>query len=216
MGKNVKMAAPKEEKAEMQPLKRWQRRRVKYLTKDEVEAFFGAIPREQIRDRLLFHLIYQYGLRRSEVGLIDRYEHLASDRIWIVRAKGGVANEYPLSRTTRRLLWCYLSTVAANPNPRLFPSRQSGTEGISGALVYYLFRKYAKAAGLPPDKQHPHVLRHSIGTHLLNGAGWELLEVSEWLGHTSIDSTTIYVTILSENRARAYRQAIANRQIARI
>src|ERR1043165_9447576 len=59
---------------------------VSYLTKEQVEAFLTAIPAANHRDRLLFHLIYTYGLRRREAAAL-RLDHLAEERIWINRVK---------------------------------------------------------------------------------------------------------------------------------
>ena len=215
MGKSVKMAARKERRPQMHLLETLEEPPVKFLTKQEVERFFAAIPTCNLRDRLLFDLIYRYGLRRSEAGLIDRARHLTSDRIWITRLKGGFSGFYPISASTRKLMWQYLSTLHQTSNTRLFPSRQSAARGIGGSTVYSLFRRYARAAGLPPDKCHPHVLRHSIAVHFLDTDGVELLDVKDWLAHRHISSTMVYAYISAMRRQRSYRRVLASRQIAR-
>ncbi|HKO52141.1 MAG TPA: tyrosine-type recombinase/integrase [Polyangiaceae bacterium] len=73
-----------------------------YLSKAEVERFFAAIPHLDGRNRLLFDVIYRYGLRRKEAVLLRREQ--VGERIWITRIKGGVSGEYPIHPTTRRLL----------------------------------------------------------------------------------------------------------------
>jgi site-specific recombinase XerD len=67
-------------------------------------------------------------------------------------------------------------------------------------------RKYGPLAKLPPEKQHFHVLRHSIATHLLD-AGADVLFVKDWLGHSNIQNTMIYThltTATREAKARNY------------
>jgi integrase/recombinase XerD len=150
-----------------------------YLTKEQVEAFFAAIPEGQARDRLLFDVMYRYGLRRSEAALLKR-EYLSDRCMWIHRVKGGVSGEYPIYPTTRRLLWSYLSE-APDEQPYLFATRQTRDRPISTSTIYVLFRRYARAASLPEDRLHPHVLRHSIAVHLMN-SGWDAADVQDWPG----------------------------------
>lgn len=182
-----------------------------YLPKLEVERFFASIGPDSPRDRLLFDLMYRYGLRRREVGLLRR-EHLSEGRIWITRVKGGVSGEYPVHPVARRLLWAYLST-RADGNPYLFPSRQDTGRPLSASMVYHLFRGYAESAGLPEDRRHPHVLRHSIAVHLMN-AGWDAADVQDWLGHRDIASTMVYATVTNKRREARYEEALLSPEIA--
>ncbi len=186
-------------------------RQLAYLTKDEVERFFGVISSVDGRDRLLFDVIYRYGLRRQEAALIRR-EHVA-ERIWITRIKGGVSGEYPIHPTTRRLLWSYLEQRGAEPGSYLFATRQSGPRPMSGTTIYQLFRAYADAAKLPADRRHPHVLRHSIAVHLMN-AGWDAADVQDWLGHRDIASTMIYAAVTNKRREAKYEEALLSDEIA--
>jgi integrase len=182
-----------------------------YLTKAEVERFFAAIPDKDGRNRLLFDVLYRYGLRRREVALIRR-EHVG-ERIWITRIKGGVSGEYPLHPTTRRLLWDYLEQSGPASRPYLFATRQSDDRPMSPSTIYQLFRAYAEAAGLPEDRQHPHVLRHSIAVHLMN-AGWDAADVQDWLGHRDIASTMVYAAVTNKRREAKYEEALLSDEIA--
>jgi site-specific recombinase XerD len=162
---------------------------VLYLTKEEVQRLLlNAIPRAATRDALLFDLMYHYGLRREEATLIRR-EHVG-DRIWITRVKRGESCEYPIFARTRRLLRSHLST----------------------SLIYQEFRRYADAAGLPLNRQHPHVLRHSIAVHLMN-AGWDLADVQKWLGHASIASTLVYAKVSNARLDKKFR-ALRSTEVA--
>src|SRR4051812_12106165 len=110
MAKNAKMAPRKEKQAEMSLLELSSARQVAYLSKEEVERFFAVLPADCTRDRLLFDVIYRYGLRRSEAALIRR-EHLSDGGIWVTRLKGSRWGESPTHPETRRLLWIYLSEL---------------------------------------------------------------------------------------------------------
>lgn len=186
------------------------RRQLAYFTKEEVERFFAVLPPMDGRDRLLFDVIYRYGLRRQEAALIRR-EHV-TERIWITRVKNGVSGEYPIHPITRRLLWEYLGQRAAG-GPYLFATRQSGIRPMSSSTIYQLFRGYAEAANLPADRRHPHVLRHSIAVHLMN-AGWDAADVQDWLGHRDIASTMIYAAVTNKRREAKYEESLLSNEIA--
>ncbi|MBV8546605.1 MAG: tyrosine-type recombinase/integrase [Acidobacteria bacterium] len=183
-----------------------------YLTKAEVERLFAAIPDKDGRSRLLFDLIYRYGLRRIEAALIRR-EHLSDGRIWITRVKGGVSGEYPIHPRTRRLLWAYFAERGEDGRAFLFVTRQSGAGRLSPSTIYQLFQRYAEAAELPVDRRHPHVLRHSIAVHLMN-AGWDVADVQDWLGHRDIASTMVYAAITNKRREARYEEALLSNEIA--
>lgn len=212
MGKSVKIAFHVGKSSRMDVVRLAARRQIIYLSKEEVERLFAAIPRENTRDRLLLEMIYRYGLRRREVALIRR-EHI-SERIWITRLKAGVSGEYPIHPTTRRLLWQYLmERPNAGERPYLFFTRQSGKKPVSPSTIYALFRRYADTAGIARERQHPHVLRHSIATHLLD-AGWDIADVQDWLGHADIKSTQVYAKVTNKRRETRYVESLSSDAIA--
>lgn len=211
MGKSVKIASRTGQRPRMHVVELAVTRQIAYLMKGEVERVFAAISSEDARDRLLFDVIYRYGLRRQEAALIRR-EHVG-ERIWITRLKGGVSGEYPIHPNTRRLLWEYLEQLGPEMRPYLFVTRQSDAGPMSASTIYQLFRGYAAAAGLPPDRQHPHVLRHSIAVHLMN-AGWDVADVQDWLGHRDIASTMVYATVTNKRREAKYEEALLSNEIA--
>lgn len=187
-------------------------RRISFLTKEEVERFFAAIPRDRARDRALFDLIYRYGLRRSEAAGL-RLDGLSDGRIWVARLKGGVSADYQIHPATRRLLWAYLAVRGPSVSPYLFVSRQSRALPLSASLIAHLFRTYAEWATLPAGRRHVHVLRHSIAVHLMN-AGLDIADVRDWLGHQSLASTLVYARITEKRRAEAYSRAVASGELA--
>jgi site-specific recombinase XerD len=212
MGKSEKMAPRKGKTTEMRLAELAATRQIAYLTKEEVERFFDLIPAENARDRLLFDVIYRYGLRRTEAALIRR-EHLTEGKIWITRLKGGISGEYPIHPATRRLLWTYLAELGDDGRPYLFVSRQSEIWPISDSTIYSLFRHYAALAELALDRRHPHVLRHSIAVHLMN-AGWDASDVQDWLGHRDIASTMVYAAVTNKRREARYEEALLSSEIA--
>jgi type 1 fimbriae regulatory protein FimB len=184
---------------------------VKYLTKQEVERFFQAIPRRNVRDVLLFDLIYRHGLRRSEAALLT-LDDLRDGKIWVERCKHGVSNAYPLHPRSKVLLRSYLRR-RRDTSPYLFPGRRAGN-GLSGGEINRLFHIYAAAAELPSVRSHAHVLRHAIGVHLADAA-WDVADVQDWLGHRDISSTLIYFRITNKRREQRYRATLRSRAIAR-
>lgn len=187
-------------------------RRISYLTKEEVERLFAVIPESEVRDRLLFDVIYRYGLRRGEAALLLK-DRVSADRIWVGRLKGGVPGEYPVHPVTARLLEGYLSERRWSRSPYLFVTRESRWQPMSTAAIAERFRLYANAAGLPADRRHVHCLRHAIAVHLLN-ASWDLLDVKEWLGHSSVTSTLVYARVTNRRRDQKYELALASGELA--
>jgi integrase len=211
MGKNVKIAFHIKQRHGMHVVAPPTGRQLAYLTKEEVERLFSVISSKDGRDRLLFDLIYRYGLRRREAALIRR-EHIG-ERIWITRLKGGLSSEYPIHPTTLRLLWDYLEKRSGDSRPYLFATRQSDAKPMSPSTIYQVFRGYADAARLPADRRHPHVLRHSIAVHLMN-AGWDAADVQDWLGHRDIASTMVYAAVTNKRREAKYEEALQSDEIA--
>jgi integrase len=186
-----------------------------YLTKGEVERFFAAIPRNNLRDLLLFELMYWLGLRRREATMIRVTDDLLHGIVWIERVKHGDSHKHRLRRKTLGLLRRYLRGRADGDNPYLFPSRQSPGAPISASTVYYLFRRYAEAADLPADRRHPHVLRHSIAVHWMN-TRFDIADVMKHLGHKDIKSTQRYAAVTDFRMDENYRRAGASKEIAKV
>jgi len=186
---------------------------VKYLTKQEVERFFRAIPKKNVRDVLLFDLIYRHGLRRSEAALLT-LDDVRDGKIWVARRKHGLSNAYPLHPRSKLLLRRYLKQRRSDESPYLFRGRRRTQAPLSGGEINRLCHEYATAAQLPPDRRHAHTLRHSVGVHLAN-AGWDLADVQDWLGHRDISSTLIYFHITNKRREARYRATLRSREIAR-
>jgi integrase len=182
----------------------------RYLTQEEIRAFFRVI--RDPRDRTLFFLIYLYGLRVAEVGLLVRGDvDLDRSRIVVKRLKGGAWAERPLFSRMKELFETYFDGPGqSRSDSPLFP-------GNGGPLrkrqIQSLFTRYRDTAGIPATAT-AHSLRHSIATHLLD-AGVSLEFVQDHLGHQSIRSTSIYARITDQHRTMLFRQLESSPWIVR-
>ena len=186
--------------------KRKKRRIIKYLTEDEKEALFAAIP--SVRDRAIFRLAYHHGLRASEIGILQLadYRRGASthmDRINLRRLKGSLGGETAVVQTAGAAIRAWLRERGSVPGP-LFPSRNH--RGISRAALDDLMKRYCEWADIPREKAHFHTLKHSCATHLLSGRRESIVDVQRQLGHADIRSTMAYAELTDQaNTARAQR-----------
>ncbi len=174
-----------------------------------MQRFFAVMRR--LRDRLLFTLIYLYGLRVGEVALLRRGDvDLIRRSIVIRRLKGGLWAERPLFESAEELLHRYLRRSPGLPDEPLFRGREGP---LRKRQIQELFCRYRDRAGLA-DRFTCHGLRHSIATHLLD-AGVSLEFVQDHLGHRSIRSTSIYARITDQRRAAVFRSLESSPWIVR-
>jgi type 1 fimbriae regulatory protein FimB len=180
---------------------------IKFLTPDELARLMKVIAQaESKRDRAIFALAYYYGLRASEVGRLYINDiDLKAMRIQIHRVKDSESKVYPMQSNEIKVLKSYLRTRLDN-SPLLFPSRRN--QPISRIMLHVLMRKYGSLAKLPLEKQHFHVLRHSIATHLLE-AGADIRFVQDRLGHQNIQNTVIYTNLTATHKEAKSRELFA-------
>lgn len=220
MQKSVKIAPSMRAKKTTGPAKPFTkaRRKVKHLSVGEVRRLFQVIPREKIRDRLLFDLIYHYGLRRTEACLLQIEDiNLRRNTIDVHRLKGSDSHTYPLFPSTKSLLKEYLAQYRDTEHHtwtrNLFPSRQRYGKPVTASLVAFLFREYAKAARIPADRQNVHALRHSIAMHMGEGE-IDGLDMQDWMAHVSWASTRIYMHVSERRRMKTMKKMLASGEIA--
>jgi len=188
-----------------------ERRLPEFLHRREVVALL-AVPDPGtplgLRDRALLELLYASGLRVSEAVGLD-LEHLDLDRQEVrVRGKGARERVVPFGRPAREALVRYLregrpALEGGKGSRALFLNRYGGR--LSARFVQALVRRYAGLAGLEPGV-HPHTLRHTFATHLLEG-GADLRAVQAMLGHASPTTTQVYTHITEAQARQAYEQA---------
>jgi integrase/recombinase XerD len=177
-----------------------------FLTKDELVVFFAAIDTTTLAgftDRVLFELLYGAGLRVSEARKARVEDVLFSEGLLRVKdGKGGKDRMVPLPEMTLALVRRYLQHVRPELLARynftsdfLFPNSRGNT--LSEDWINHWLRFYAKRAGITRHLSS-HCLRYSYATHLL-GAGIDMRQLAELMGHESLDTTAGYTKVLTND-----------------
>jgi integrase/recombinase XerD len=172
-----------------------------------LDAAAGTTPRA-LRDRALAELLYGAGLRVSEAVTLDRQSVDLENRLVRCVGKGSKERVVPIGREAADALRRYLARgrphLERHPGPELFLNANGG--GLTRAGVFLILRHLAAKAGLEPERIHPHLLRHSFATHLLEG-GADLRAVQEMLGHADLATTELYTHVSDRRRRELYFQA---------
>jgi integrase/recombinase XerD len=172
-----------------------------------IEAATGTTPRA-LRDRALVELLYGAGLRVSEAVGLERSAVDLEQRIVRAVGKGSKERVVPIGREATDALRRYLARgrphLDRRHRPELFLNAKGGALTRAGAFL--ILRRLAGAAGLEPERVHPHLLRHSFATHLLEG-GADLRSVQEMLGHADLATTELYTHVSDRRRRELYFQA---------
>jgi integrase/recombinase XerC len=167
--------------------------------------------RSTLRDRALIELLYGAGIRVGELVALDVRDidlHRGDVRVW---GKGGKERVVPLPEAARNALREYLDQrrrpgVLAEP---LFTSlrtrRGENPRRLDARDVRRILKSRARLAGLA-DRVHPHRLRHSYATHLLD-MGADLRAIQELLGHASLSTTQKYTAVSAERLLEVYDRA---------
>lgn len=165
------------------------------------------------REFAMILLAYKHGMRASEVCNLRLNDiDLKNCSILIERLKGSLRTVQALTEhrgepllNEIRALREWLRERPIDGSDFLFVSQKGGR--IHRSQYFRLYRSFAKQTGLAPEKQHPHVLKHSLATHLVR-ANVNLAVVQRQLGHKSINSTLRYVTTTDLEASQATRSAL--------
>ena len=172
-----------------------------------IEAASGTSPR-MLRDRALVELLYGAGLRVSETVSLERGSIDLDRRLVRCFGKGAKERVVPIGREAAEALRRYLARgrphLDLRHRPELFLNAKGG--GLTRAGVFLILRRLAGKAGLEPERVHPHLLRHSFATHLLEG-GADLRSVQEMLGHADLATTELYTHVSDRRRREVYFEA---------
>jgi integrase/recombinase XerD len=172
-----------------------------------IAAANGITPRA-LRDRALVELLYGAGLRVSEAVGLEKGGVDLDDRLVRVTGKGGKERVVPVGRPAVDALRRYLARgrpyLDRRHRPELFLNAKGG--GLTRTGAFLILRRLAEVAGLEPGRVHPHLLRHSFATHLLEG-GADLRTVQELLGHADLATTELYTHVSDRRRRELYFQA---------
>jgi integrase/recombinase XerD len=172
-----------------------------------IDAAAGTQPRA-LRDQALVELLYGAGLRVSEATGLDKTGVDLDERLVRVIGKGNKERVVPIGRPAVEALRRYLARgrphLDRRHRPELFLNAKGGPLTRAGAFL--ILRKLAEKAGLEPQRVHPHLLRHSFATHLLEG-GADLRSVQEMLGHADLSTTELYTHVTDRRRRELYYRA---------
>jgi len=184
-----------------------------FLTPDETLAVLKAARGRSTRDWAMILLTYRHGLRASEVcGLKLADIDLKAGSISVRRLKGSLQTIQPLYPHRGQplldevaALRSWLRTRPADGSESLFVSQKGGR--LDRTQFFRVFQSISAAAGISSDKRHPHVLKHSLASHLVAG-NVNLALIRQALGHRSISSTMAYVGTTDAQAAEAVQAAL--------
>lgn len=161
----------------------------------------------QRRDQAIYELFYSSGVRLSElVGLnLDCLTDLRQGEVRVL-GKRSKTRVVPVGKAALKAIeaWLAVREQLAKPDEMALFVGQQGKR-ITPRMIQLRLQKHGQRQGLP-QRVHPHQLRHSFATHMLQGSG-DLRAVQEMLGHASIASTQVYTHLDFQHLAQVYDQA---------
>lgn len=178
----------------------------------DVDAMVGLLEAppedpQEVRDLAMWELFYSSGLRLSELVALDLHDLDFRDNSLLVReGKGQKSRHVPVGRCARTALENWLKVRETWPGAELmavFTSRR-GLRISPRSVQSRLARWQAKQGGAAAV--HPHMLRHSFASHLLESSG-DLRAVQELLGHANLSTTQVYTHLDYQHLAKVYDQA---------
>ncbi len=173
------------------------------LSPEDVEQLLNFKPSNtiEIRDMAIVELMYSSGLRVSEtvnINISDFEENMSFLR---VLGKGSKTRLVPMGRFAINAInnWLNEREKISNNTDALFLNSKGSR--LSVRSIQLRLKKMAIKQGLPPV--HPHMLRHSFATHMLESSG-DLRTIQELLGHSSLSTTQIYTKLDYQHLAKIY------------
>ena len=181
---------------------------LRFLTQNELRALLIKAKQQSPRDHAMILLAYRHALRASEIcnitiGNLD----LDAMNVRCERGKGSISNWQQLARDEVQAIKAWLRRRPESNSTYLFISRKGSP--VSRSQFFRIFSDLCRSIGLPEEKRHPHILKHSLGTHLANG-GLPVQVIQNRLGHRNIQNTMVYLTISSAYTDRAFESAVTN------
>lgn len=186
-----------------------------FLTEDELLAVLRTAKSKSIRDWTMILTAYSHGLRATETCRLKISDlNMRGGVLSIQRLKGSLftiqeletPKGMPLLDEVKALKEC-LALRPRDCGDALFTS-QKGSH-LSSTQFYRIFRQIAHEAGLPDHKCHPHVLKHTLATHMVR-RDVNLAKVQRALGHRSINSTMAHVGVSDQEADAARHNALMN------
>ena len=173
------------------------------LSPEDVEQLLNFKPSNliEIRDMAIVEVMYSSGLRVSETVNINISDFEENKTFLKVIGKGAKARLVPIGRFAVNAInnWLIEREKIQNNTDALFLNSKGGRLSIRS--VQLRLKKMATKQGLPPI--HPHMLRHSFATHMLESSG-DLRTIQELLGHSSLSTTQIYTKLDYQHLVKIY------------
>ena len=158
------------------------------------------------RNRTVIDVLYSTGCRVSELCDINISDIDLDEKYLKLKGKGSKQRIVPIGSMLHKNLMQYLNvreTFLLNRGEPLFLSKSKNK--LDRTAVFRIIKKTAKNISLQTDV-HPHTLRHSAATHMLEG-GCDLRTVQEFLGHSSVSTTQIYTKVTKEFLEEAFTES---------
>ena len=178
-----------------------------FLFVEEMKQFLSGFdpsdPSDR-RDEVLFSLIYGCGLRVSEAIALEWPAVRLDERFVRILGKGSKERIVPIPKWLVGLLKRWQAETGGKG--KLFSNKNGGP--LTSRGVQYRMEVHSNKQNMPM-KVHPHMLRHSYATHLLDG-GADIRTVQELLGHESLSTTQIYTHVSNESLTQAYQKAFSD------
>ncbi|MCF7967658.1 MAG: tyrosine recombinase XerC [Methylococcaceae bacterium] len=158
----------------------------------------------ELRDVAMWELFYSSGLRLTELTSLDLVDlDLPGGSLLVRQGKGRKSRHIPVGKFASKALERWLlvrKQIIATAEPALFLSRRG--DRIAQRTVQARLERWQKKQGIP-EHLHPHVLRHSFASHLLESSG-DLRAVQELLGHANLSTTQVYTHLDFQHLASVY------------
>ena len=201
------------------PQKRFHKPLIGFLYQDEIQKVFQAVDlrrKEGFRDYTLLHLLYDSGARASEITTLNLDYFNPQQKTLAILGKGDRFRLVPLERKTAQLLHLYIQKYRITPKPlfkqRLFINQRG--EDLTRHGIYRICKKYLLKS-LPPKRlkyiNPVHSFRHSRAVDLLY-QGKPITDIQNRLGHSDLQSTTIYLHLDLNRRRHIQKQFIRHMQ----
>lgn len=168
-----------------------------YLSQEQIQKIYRFLaqhpdPIQQNRWRMIMAVLYGAGLRISEALKLKISDIDVQKRhLWVQKGKGGRSRFVPLTDHSIRAIKAYITQTRPAPKPAFAAYLMISERGsiCSSATIRYHLERLAEANQIPFFS--PHILRHSIATHLLQ-QGMSIYQIRDFLGHKSLLSTQVY------------------------
>jgi integrase/recombinase XerD len=191
------------------PVKRTDRRLIKAITREEMEAILSAPDLSQWsgrRDHALLLTLYNSGARVSEITALEQSQFCFGAQSFLrFQGKGRKERAVPLWTKTARALQSWFRELSGRETNLAFVSargRKLTRNGVDYILQQAVEKAVNECPSLRDKKITPHVLRHTTATHLLQ-SGVDISVIALWLGHESIETTHIYLEADLTTKERA-------------